>query len=106
VLRVAPLRLVGLDELVGDLTKGLLGALLRPLPFTLAFRFSIGSPRRAMVLAMRCAAARALRLSPHVAALRPEQFDALGGKLCIAVQSDVEVTDTSSGQGLVVSQAF
>jgi hypothetical protein len=45
-------------------------------------------------------------ISAHLARLRPEQIDALGGRLCIALQRDVEVTDAYNGQGPLVSQAF
>jgi hypothetical protein len=45
-------------------------------------------------------------ISAHLMRLRPEQVDALRGKLYIAAQRDVEVTDASNGQGPRVSQAF
>jgi hypothetical protein len=45
-------------------------------------------------------------ISARLASLPPEQLDALRGELCIAVQSDVEVTESRSGQGPLVSQAF
>jgi hypothetical protein len=45
-------------------------------------------------------------ISAHLATLRSEQIDELHGRLCIAVQSNVEVTDNSSGQRPRVSQAF
>ena len=45
-------------------------------------------------------------ISAHLARLRPDQVDALRGRLCVAFQKDVEVTDTSGGQGPVVSQIF
>jgi len=45
-------------------------------------------------------------ISAHLATVEPDQIDDLRGKLCIAVQSDVEVTDTADGNGPRVSQAF
>ena len=45
-------------------------------------------------------------ISTHLAVLQPDQVDALRGMLCIALQSDVEVTDPRGGQGQLVSQAF
>jgi hypothetical protein len=45
-------------------------------------------------------------ISTHLAVLQPDQADALRGMLSIALQSDVEVTDTASDQGQLVSQAF
>jgi hypothetical protein len=45
-------------------------------------------------------------ISAHLASLQPEKLDALRGELSIAVQTDVEVTDPSGGQGRLVSQAF
>jgi hypothetical protein len=45
-------------------------------------------------------------ISAHLARLRPEQIDAMRGKLCIAVQEDVEVTEACNGQGPLVSQAL
>jgi hypothetical protein len=45
-------------------------------------------------------------ISAHLASLRPEQIDALRGKMCIAVQRDVEVTEACNGQGPLVLQAF
>jgi hypothetical protein len=45
-------------------------------------------------------------ISAHFASLRAAQIDALRRELCIAVQSDVEVTNPSGGQGRLVSQVF
>jgi hypothetical protein len=45
-------------------------------------------------------------ISAHRARLPPEQIDALRGKLWIAVQRGVEVTEACNGQGPLVSQAF
>jgi hypothetical protein len=53
-----------------------------------------------------CSRAGLDAISAHLAALQPEQVDALRGTLCVALQKDVEVTDTSDGQGPVVSQVF
>ena len=56
---------------------------------------------------MRCAVREGLdAISTHLAVLQPDQADALRGMLSIALQSDVEVTDTASKQGQLVSQAF
>jgi hypothetical protein len=45
-------------------------------------------------------------ISARLATVEPDQIDDLRGKLCIAVQSDVEVTDTADGNGPPVYQAF
>lgn len=45
-------------------------------------------------------------ISEHLATLHSEDLDALRGRLSIAVQRDVEVTDTDGGTGPLVSQAF
>ncbi len=45
-------------------------------------------------------------ISQHLASLSQEEVDALRGKLAIAVQSDVEVTDAAGAPGPLVSQAF
>jgi hypothetical protein len=45
-------------------------------------------------------------ISRHLASLGAEDIDALRGKLAIAVQSDVEVTDGAGTPGPLVSQAF
>jgi len=45
-------------------------------------------------------------ISGLLATLDAQAFDAVRGKLAIAVQSDVEVTDAANGPGPLVSQAF
>jgi hypothetical protein len=45
-------------------------------------------------------------ISRHLAVLDHNGLDALRGKLAIAVQSDVEVTDDAGNPGQLVSQAF
>jgi hypothetical protein len=45
-------------------------------------------------------------ISGHLATLRPEEIDALRGRLSIGVQWDVEVTEGVAGPHPLVSQAF
>jgi hypothetical protein len=53
-----------------------------------------------------CARAGLDAISALLGKLSPDQVDAIRGKLCIGIHSDVEVTDADGGHRPVVSQAF
>jgi len=53
-----------------------------------------------------CSRAGLDAISKHLAVLRPEDLDGLRGKLCIGVQSDIEVTDAPDEPRPSVSQVF
>ena len=54
----------------------------------------------------QCTRAGLDAITKHLGGLRPEQVDALRGKLCIGIHRDVEVTEAAGDPRPLVSQAF